>query len=130
MNEAVHRWSDNEGHQFRNKGAFLVSGYVRKNYYCIRSECRRQADSDKYRKFYDDKDIGCEARLSVYQFDDEEGVVYIHQKGEHNHERGHRYTTLVPEASARLVRLFQNNPSLKPNEYNRQSVATQLRFRK
>lgn len=117
MNEAVHRWSDNEGHQFRNKGAFLVSGYVRKNYYCIRSECRRQADSDKYRKFYDDKDIGCEARLSVYQFDDEEGVVYIHQKGEHNHERGHRYTTLVPEASARLVRLFQNNPSLKPNEY-------------
>lgn len=119
MTEAVHRWSDNEGHQFRCRGSNVADSvwkdYVRRQYRCIRSECRRKEGKER-RAFFDDKLIDCPASLTVYQWNGEL-TVYIHQKSAHNHDPGHKYNTLVPEASEKLVSMFEDNPSLKPTEY-------------
>lgn len=123
INEAVHRWSDQNGFQFRLKGSSVCAGYQRRDYYCIRSECR-QKEGSKHLTFYDKKNINCPARLVVYKFDDEkeEKTVRIHQKVDHNHAPGDKFLTLLPEVSEALVRMFLINPSCKPTEYMNQQA--------
>lgn len=115
MNDAVHKWSNDQNQQFRNRGGSDCEGYMRRNYYCTRGECRRKKGAEP-RRFFDEKNTACPASLLVYQPKNEK-LVYIYKKGEHNHEPGGKYLNLVPEARERLVRIFMRDPHMKPKRY-------------
>lgn len=91
MMDAVHQYSEQSDLQrYHSRGMNRHKGYVQANYRCARAECRRVADVTKRRPFYDEKNKSCPARLTVYRWDGE-FETYIHAKGEHNHEKEHKY---------------------------------------